>query len=138
VTLLAFAGWAYAAQTASTRRAVTTTAVIEEVHHGPFQDTQTGERTFDVRGRVRYQVDGTDLRATVTLVRGCDASPVCLHRYQAGHQVAVAYDPDHPSDAALGIDGHGRYPVPGRLVLLLRLLAGLFLASAIVSFVLGP
>jgi hypothetical protein len=62
----------------------------------------------------------------------------CLHRYQAGHQVAVAYDPDHPSDAALGIDGHGRYPVPGRLVLLLRLLAGLFLASAIVSFVLGP
>ena len=42
------------------------------------------------------------------------------------------------SDAALALDRHGRYPVPGKGVWILGLLAGLFLAAAIVSFVLGP
>jgi hypothetical protein len=51
---------------------------------------------------------------------------------------AVAYDPDHPSEAALAIERHGRWPLPGRLVLLLGLLAGLLLAAAVVTFVLGP
>lgn len=139
VTLLALAGWAYATQRASSRRAVTTTAAIEEVHQGPFHDdTQTGQRTFEVLGTVRYQVDGADVRATVTLVRGCDGGTLCLRGYQPGDQVAVAYDPDHTSDAALAIDRHGRYPVPGKGVLLLGLLAGLFLVAAIVNLILGP
>lgn len=138
LTLLTLAGWAYAAQTAGLRRAVTATAVIQEVHQGPFHDTQTGERTFEVLGTVRYQVDGTGVRATVTLVRGCDGSARCLHRYQPGDQVAVAYDPDHTGEAALATDRHGRWPLPGPVVLLLGLLAGLFLTAAIVSFVLGP
>jgi Protein of unknown function (DUF3592) len=139
VTLLALAGWAYATQTATTRRAVTTTAVIQEVHQGPFHDdAQTGSRTFEMLGTVRYQVDGANVRATVTLVRTCDGSTLCVRRYQPGDQVAVAYDPDHTSDAALAIDRHGRYPVPGKGVLLLGLLAGLFLAAATVIFVLGP
>jgi hypothetical protein len=138
LTLLALVGWAYAAQTAATRRAVTTTAVIQEVHQGPFHDSETGQRTFEMLGTVRYQVDGTGVRATVTLGRGCDGSARCLRRYQSGDQVAVAYDPDHTGDAALAIDRHGRWPLPGRVVLLLGLLAGLFLAAAIVGFVLGP
>jgi len=138
LTLLALAGWAYAAQTAGLRRAVTTTGVIQEVHQSPFHDTQTGERTFEVLGTVRYQVDGGGVHATVTLVRGCDGNALCLRRYQPGDQVAVAYDPDHPSEAALAIERHGRWPLPGRLVLLLGLLAGLFLAAAVVTFVLGP
>jgi hypothetical protein len=137
LTLLALAGWAYAAQAAATRRAVTTTAVIDEVHQGPFHDSQTGERTFEVVGAVRYVVDGTAVRATVTLVRRCDGSALCLRRYQPGDQVAVAYDPDRTSDAALAIDRHGRYPLPGPLVLVLGLLAGLSLTAAIVVFVLG-
>jgi uncharacterized protein DUF3592 len=138
LTLLALAGWAYAAQTAGSRRAVTAIAVVQEVHQGPFRDTQTGERPFEVLGTVRYQVDGTGVRATVTLVRGCDGSARCLRRYQPGDQVAVAYDPDHPGEAALAIDRHGRWPLPGPVVLLLGLLAGLSLTAAIVSLVLGP
>jgi Protein of unknown function (DUF3592) len=114
LTLLALAGWAYADQTAATRRAVTTTAVIEEVHQGPFHDTETGQRTFEVLGTVRYQVDGAGVRTRVTLVRGCDGSARCLRRYQPGDRVAVAHDPDHPSGAALAIDRHGRWPVPVR------------------------
>jgi hypothetical protein len=96
------------------------------------------ERTFEVLGTVRYQVDGTGVRARVMLVRACDGSTLCLRRYQPGDQVAVTYNPDHTSEAALAIGGYGRYQIPGTVVLLLGLLAGLFLAAAIVGFVLGP
>jgi Protein of unknown function (DUF3592) len=137
VILLALAGWAYADQTASTRRAVTTTAVIEEVHQGPFHDSQTGERSYELLGKVRYQVEGADVRATVTLGR-CGGTTVCLRRYQPGDRVAVAYDPSNATDIALAIDRHGRYPVPAGRVLILAMLAGGCLLVAILNLVLGP
>jgi hypothetical protein len=138
VTLLALAGWAYATQTSFARHAVTTTAAVQEVHQGPFHDSQTGRRTFAVLGTVRYQVDQVDVRATVTLVAHCDGSPPCLRRYQPGDQVAVAYDPDHPREAVPAIGRPVRYPAPAEPVVLLIILACMFLGAAIAIYVLGP
>ena len=135
LVLLVLAGWAYAQQTASARRAVTTTAVIEELHQGPFREEETGQRTSTMSAAVRYQVDGADIR---TQLRLGECGPTRCPPYQRGDRVAVAYNPDKVTDAGLAAYRSGRYPLPGALVLTLVVLGGLCLLVAVVSLVVGP
>jgi hypothetical protein len=135
VTLLALAGWAYANQTAAARRAISTTAVIEDLGQGPGRESQTGARTVALWGTVRYQVNGSDVRARVVLgeCRGARCPS-----YRRGDRVTVAYDPDRVTDAGLLAYRGGRYPMPDARVVILAALGGLCLLVAVFYLVHGP
>jgi hypothetical protein len=116
---------------------VPATAVIEEIHQGPFQESQEGEQTFELLGRVRYQIDGTDVRVTVTLGR-CGGTALCPP-LPAGRPGRRRLRPDNTThDAVLAKGRHGRYPAPDGRSLILGALAGAFLLLAIVNLVSGP
>jgi Protein of unknown function (DUF3592) len=135
VTLLALAGWAYANQTTAARHAISTTAVIEDLGQGPGHESQTGERTAAQWGTVRYQVNGSDVRARVGL--GECRSAWCPP-YHRGDRVTVAYHPDRVTDAELVAYRGGRYPVPDARVVILGALGGLCLLVVIFYLVHGP
>jgi hypothetical protein len=48
---------AVATRSASQRRSVEATAVVESTERGAFVESETGQRTFPVYGHVRYDVD---------------------------------------------------------------------------------
>jgi hypothetical protein len=54
---LAVAGVAVATRTATERRPVPVTAVVESTWRGANIESETGQRGFRVHGRVRYDVD---------------------------------------------------------------------------------
>jgi hypothetical protein len=57
--LLGLAAWRLASRTAFADRAVTATAVIDDVDQGPFLQSQDVQRSFTAYATVRYGVDGT-------------------------------------------------------------------------------
>jgi hypothetical protein len=82
------AGVTVATRTAFERRAVTAPAVVESTDRGAFVESETGQRTFPVFARVRYDVDGIPVRSTITLGQ-CGAGR-CQLLEQRGRTVTVA------------------------------------------------
>ena len=125
---LAVAGVTVVTRTAYERRAVTAPAVVESTDRGAFVESESGQRTFPVFARVRYDVDGTLVRATITL--GSCGAGRCQLLEQRGRTVTVAYDVDRPGSAHRAATAVGGSPFlhPGVLLFgglgLIRLAAG--------------
>jgi hypothetical protein len=133
--LFALAGWRFASRTAFADRAVTATAVIDDLSQGPFLQAEDGRRSFTVYATVRYDVDGTLTRGRVAL-SGCRGA--CPARHRRGDTVAVAYDPQQVNRVDLASRVVGRHPLLDPWVLALVLMGVSFLVAAAVNLVQGP
>jgi hypothetical protein len=133
--LFALAAWRLASRTALADRAVTTTAVIDDVYQGPFLESEDVRRSFTVYAAVHYDVDGTLARARVAL-SGCRGG-ACPARHQRGDTIAIAYDPQQVNRVDLASRVVGRHPLRDRWVLALVLMGVSFLVAAIVNMVRG-
>ena len=133
--LLAFAAWRLASRTAFTDRAVTVTAVIDDLSQGPFLQSEDGRRSFTAYATVRYEVDGTLTRGRVAL-SGC--RDTCPARRQRGDTITVAYDPRQVNSVDLASRVVGRHPFLDPWVLALVLMGVTFLVAAAVNQVRGP
>ena len=133
--LLAFAAWRLASRTAFTDRAVTVTAVIDDLSQGPFLQSEDGRRSFTAYATVRYEVDGTLTRGRVAL-SGC--RDTCPSRRQRGDTITVAYDPRQVNRVDLASRVVGRHPLLDPWVLALVLMGVTFLVAAAVNQVRGP
>jgi hypothetical protein len=80
--LLAFAAWRFASRATFADRAVTTTAVIDDLSQGPFLQSEDGRRSFTVYATVRYDVDGTLTQGRVAL-SGCRGGACPARRQRA-------------------------------------------------------
>jgi hypothetical protein len=134
--LLALAAWRFASRTAFADRAVTATAVIDDVSQGPFLASEDGRRSFTVYAIVHYEVDGTLTQGRVVL-SGCRGG-ACPARHQRGDTIAVAYDPQQVNSVDLASRVVGRHPLLDSWVLALMLMGVGFLVAAAVNLVLGP
>jgi Protein of unknown function (DUF3592) len=137
--LLALAAWRVASRTALANRAVTTTAVIDDVHQAPLVQSEDGRRSFTAYATVRYQVDGTPAQGRVAL-SGCRRG-ACPARHQRGETITIAYDPQQVSRVDLASRVVGRHPLLDPGVLALVLIGVVFLVAAAVNAVnllLGP
>ena len=128
--LFALAAWRFASRTAFADRAVTATAVIDDLSQGPFLASEDGRRSFTVYATVRYDVDGTLTQGRVAL-----SGP---SRHRRGDRIAVAYDPQQVSSVDLASRVVGRHPLLDRWVLALVLTGVVFLTAAAVDMVRGP
>ena len=127
---LAVAGVAVATRTATERRSVPVTAVVESTWRGANVESETGQRGFRVHGRVRYDVDGSPVRSTM-LLGTCRAGP-CPFLQRRDQQVRVVYDVDHPGSARLAASVAGS-PWLSPLVLVFGGLGLLLLAAAAIN-----
>jgi hypothetical protein len=98
VALLAVAAAWYAGELWVLHRAVTITAVIEQIHRGAPIDDDTGHRYYPTDARVRFQAEGRLVRATVPLGGAC-GSGRCP--YRQGDAITIAYDSRRPTSAEL-------------------------------------
>jgi Protein of unknown function (DUF3592) len=133
--LLALAAWRFAGRTALADRAVTATAVIDDLSQGPFLQSEDGRRSFTVYATVRYEVDGTLTQGRVVL-SGCRGG-ACPARRQRGETITVAYDPQQVTSVDLASRVVGRHPLLDPPVLALVLMGMLFVLAAAVNTVLG-
>jgi hypothetical protein len=136
--LFALAAWRLASRTALADRAVTATAVIDDVDQGPFLQSEDGRRSFTAYATVRYDVDGTPTQGRVAL-SGCRGA--CPARHQRGDTVTIAYDPQQVDSVDLASRVVGRHPLLDPWVGALVLMGVAFLAAAAVNAVnrvLGP
>jgi Protein of unknown function (DUF3592) len=131
--LLALAAWRLANRAAFADRAVTTTAVLDDLSHGPFLASEDGRRSFTVYATVRYEVDGTLTQGRVAL-SGCRAG-ACPARRRRGETITVAYDPQQVTSVDLASRVVGRHPLLDPPVLALVLMGVSFLVAAAVSMV---
>jgi hypothetical protein len=131
--LLVFAAWRLASRTAFADRAVTVTAVIEEVVQGPFLQSEDGQRSFTAYATVRYDADGTLTQGRVAL-SGCRRG-ACPARYQRGEMITVAYDPQQVDSVDLASRVVGRHPFLDQWVLAMVLMGVVFLVAAAVNMV---
>jgi hypothetical protein len=106
-------------------RAVTTTAVIDGLSHGPFLQSEDGRRSFTVYATVRYEVDGTLTQSRVVL-SGCRGG-ACPARHRRGDPITVAYDPQQVTSVDLASRVIGRHPLLDPWVLALVLMGVSFL-----------
>jgi Protein of unknown function (DUF3592) len=134
--LLALAAWRFSSRTAFADRAVTATAVIDDVSQGPFLQSEDGRRSFTVYATVRYEVDGTLTQGRVAL-SGCRRG-ACPARRQRGETITIAYDPQQVNRVDLASRVVGRHPLLDPPVLALVLMGVIFLLAAAVNTVLGP
>ena len=95
---LAVAGVTVATLGALQRRVVRTTAVVESTEQGAFVESESGQRSFPVYGHVRYDVDGSPVRATVRLGT-CGTTGPCPLLERRDQRVEVVYEADHPGSA---------------------------------------
>jgi Protein of unknown function (DUF3592) len=130
--LLALAAWRLASRTAFADRAVTATAVIDDLSHGPFLQSEDGRRSFTVYATVHYDVDGTLTQGRVVL-SGCRGA--CPARHRRGDTVTVAYDPQQVTSVDLASRVVGRHPLQDPWVLALVLMGVGFLVAAAVNLV---
>jgi Protein of unknown function (DUF3592) len=133
--LLALAAWRFAGRTAFADRAVTATAVIDDLSQGPFLQSEDGRRSFTVYATVRYDVDGTPTQGRIAL-SGC--RDTCPARRQRGDTITVAYDPRQVTSVDLASRVVGRHPLLDPWVLALVLMGVTFLVVAAVNQVRGP
>jgi Protein of unknown function (DUF3592) len=133
--LLALAAWRFASRAAVADRAVTATAVIDDVSQGPFLQSEDGRRSFTVYATVRYEVDGTLIQGRVAL-SGCRGA--CPASRQRGETITIAYDPQQVNSVDLASRVVGRHPLLDPPVLALALMGVIFLLAAAVNTVLGP
>jgi hypothetical protein len=131
--LLALAAWRFASRTAFADRAVTATAVIDDVSQGPFLASEDGRRSFTVYATVRYEVDGTLTQGRVAL-SGCRRG-ACPSSHRRGETITVAYDPQQVNSVDLASRVVGRHPFLDRWVLALVLMGVIFLVAAAVNMV---
>jgi hypothetical protein len=134
--LLAFAAWRLASRTAFADRAVTATAVIDDLSQGPFLQSEDGRRSFTAYATVRYEVDGTLTQGRVAL-SGCGRGG-CPASRQRGDTITVAYDPRQVNSVDLASRVVGRHPLLDPWVLALVLMGVTFLVAAAVNKVQGP
>jgi hypothetical protein len=134
--LLALAAWRLASRAAFADRAVTTTAVIDGLTHGPFLQSEDGRRSFTLYATVRYDVEGTLTRGRVVL-SGCRGG-ACPARHRRGETITVAYDPQQVTSVELASRVAGRHPLLDPWVLALVLMGGSFLVAAAVNMVRSP
>jgi hypothetical protein len=134
--LLALAGWRFAGRTAFADRAVTATAVIDDLSQGPFLQSEDGRRSFTVYATIRYQVDGTLTQGRVAL-SGCRGG-ACPARHRRGDTITVAYDPQQVNRVDLASRVVGRHPLLDPWALALVLMGVSFLVAAAVNQVRGP
>jgi Protein of unknown function (DUF3592) len=130
--LFALAAWRLASRTALADRAVTTTAVIDDLSQGPFLASEDGRRSFTVYATVRYHVDGTPTQGRVAL-SGCRGA--CPARHQRGDPVTIAYDPLQVDRVDLASRVVGGHPLQDRWVLALVLMGVGFLVAAAINAV---
>jgi hypothetical protein len=133
--LFALAAWRFASRSAFADRAVTTTAVIDDVSNGPFLASEDGRRSFTVYATVHYEVDGTLTQGRVAL-SGCRGA--CPSRHQRGDTIAIAYDPRQVNSVDLASRVVDRHPFLDPWVLALVLMGVSFLVAAAVNLVRGP
>jgi hypothetical protein len=133
--LFALAAWRLASRAAFADRAVTATAVIDGLTHGPFLQSEDGRRSFTVYATVRYEVDGTLTQGRVVL-SGCRSA--CPARHRRGETITVAYDPQQVTNVDLASRVVGRHALLDPWVLALVLMGVSFLVAAAVNMVLGP
>jgi hypothetical protein len=134
--LLALAAWRFADRTAFADRAVTATAVIDDVSQGPFLASEDGRRSFTVYATIRYEVDGTLTPGRVVL-SGCRGG-ACPARHRRGDTITVAYDPQQVNRVDLASRVVGRDPRLDPWALALVLTGVSFLVAAAVDMVRGP
>jgi Protein of unknown function (DUF3592) len=134
--LLAFAAWRFAGRTAFADRAVTATAVIDDLSQGPFLASEDGRRSLTVYAAVRYEVDGTLTQGRVAL-SGCRGG-ACPARHRRGDTITVAYDPQQVTSVDLASRVVGRHPLLDPWVLALVLIGVSLLVAAAVNQVRGP
>jgi Protein of unknown function (DUF3592) len=134
--LLALAAWRFSSRTAFADRAVTATAVIDDVSQGPFLQSEDGRRSFTVYATVRYEVDGTLTQGRVAL-SGCRRG-ACPASRQRGETITIAYDPQQVNRVDLASRVVGRHPLLDPPVLALVLMGVSFLVAAAVNQVRGP
>jgi hypothetical protein len=135
--LFALAAWRLVSRTAFADRAVTATAVIDDVYQGPFLESEDVRRSFTLYAIVRYEVDGTPTQGRVAL-SGCRRG-ACPARHQRGDTITIAYDPQQVSSVDLASRVVGRHPLLDRWVLALVLMGVICLGAAAVNMVvLGP
>jgi len=134
--LLALAAWRFASRTAFADRAVTATAVIDDVDQGPFLQSEDGQRSFTVYATVRYEVDGTLTQGRVAL-SGCGRG-ACPASHQRGDTITIAYDPRQITSVDLASRVLGRHPLLDPRVLALVLMGVSFLVAAAVNLVRSP
>ena len=133
--LLAFAAWRLASRAAFADRAVTATAVIDDLSQGPFLQSEDGRRSLTVYASVRYEVDGTLAQGRVALSGRRGACPA---RRQRGDTITVAYDPRQVNRVDLASRVVGRHPLLDPWVLALVLMCVSLLVAAAVNQVRGP
>jgi Protein of unknown function (DUF3592) len=134
--LCALAAWRFSSRTAFADRAVTATAVIDDVDQGPFLASEDGQRSFTVYATVRYHVDGTLAQGRVSL-SGCGRG-ACPARHQRGDTITIAYDPRQVTSIDLASRVVGRHPLLDPRVLALVLLGVSFLVAAAVNLLRSP
>ena len=131
--LLALAAWRLASRAAFADRAVTATAVIDDLSHGPFLQSEDGRRSLTVYATVHYEVDGTLTQGRVAL-SGCRGG-ACPARHRRGDTITVAYDPQQVTSVDLASRVVGRHPLLDPWVLALVLMGVSFLVAAAVNMV---
>ncbi|MGH3387528.1 MAG: DUF3592 domain-containing protein [Actinomadura sp.] len=134
VILLGFAAWWYAGTMAFTRRAVPTTAVIEEVQRPAPVRREDGLSTHSFYGVVRYSVDGRVTRSRV-LLYSCKSSS-CAFSRRPGDTVEIAYDPRRPVRATLATAVKDHW-TPSGWQMIFGLLGLIFLGAGAVNLIFG-
>lgn len=132
--LLGLATWWYADDTAFRRRAVTTSAVIEQLWRPPPVHRDDGLSAHSVQGRVRFRADGAVTRANVVLYKCVSSS--CVFSAKAGDTVEIAYDPREPTRAVRATVAEGAL-IPGGWALAFGSISLIFLFTGIFNLVLG-
>jgi hypothetical protein len=130
---LAVAGVTVATRTAAERRSVRAAAVVESTSRGAFVESETGQRSFPVFARVRYEVDGSPVRSTVRL-GSCGTTGPCPLLERRDQRVGVVYPADRPGSARLAATAVGGSPFLHPLVLLFGGVGLLFLAAAAINY----
>lgn len=102
LVLLIGIGWWYARDTAFARRAVPTTAVIQQVFPPTRIEHETGPPDLVVRGILRYQVNGRTIQTQVRLATCATGACVAATHNRQVHPVQIAYDPKNVTRVRLG------------------------------------
>ncbi|GAA4577033.1 hypothetical protein [Planotetraspora kaengkrachanensis] len=134
IVSLAFATWSYADATAFARRALITTATIEEVLRRPAYgvDGLTGTA---ISARVRYTAGGEEIVKVIPLSHCDGAGQVCFLD-KPGDMIRLAYDPGDVGRTALAPRGEPpAWPWPGLRTGIGLLVGVVCLVAAVINVV---
>jgi hypothetical protein len=115
LAILVGAGWWYAEETSFARRAVSTSAVIQQVDPPIRIENQDGPPALVVHGVLRFRVDGRTIHARVRLATCSTSACAAAIRNRQGRLITIAYDPERVTHVH---PGRGSTPVTPLFMLL--------------------